>query len=174
MTVSAADRSLRWDLSGTYDHPHWLAHVCSGLADRGFSVLRGQAVRRAAGAWEAHLDVDASRADVPDHEVDLVAMTAGIRATRDVVPLRLASATVSRLPTGFLQLDVSAPDELGFLGRLLRRVSLLSLYPAEVSVSTRSGVVHDRFVLSGIGSSVPNDEVAVLLEQVLGGHVISA
>ena len=173
MTVSAAAPSTRWDLSGTYDHPHWLAHVCSGLADRGFSVLRGHAVRRAAGAWEGHLDVDASGADVPDHEVDVVALAAGVRVTRDLVPLRLASVTVSRLPTGFLQLDVSAPDELGFLGRLLRRVSLLTLYPAEVSVSTRSGVVHDRFVLSGIGSTVPSDEIAVLLEQVLGGCVVS-
>ena len=164
--------TTRWDLSGTYDHPHWLAHVCSGLGDRGVSVVAGQAVRRAAGAWDAHLDVDTSRAIVPVDEIDVSAIAGGARVGRDVVQLQLMSVEVTRLPDLMLQVDVSARDELGFLGRLLRRVSLYGLYPSEVGVSTGDGVVHDRLVLTGMGASIPNEAVAQQLSDVLSAHVL--
>ena len=164
--------TTRWDLSGTYDHPHWLAHVCSGLGDSGIAVVAGQAVRQAGGAWQAHLDVDTSRAIVPVEEVDLAAIAGGARAGRDVVKLQLTSVTVTRLPDLMLQVDVSAYDELGFLGRLLRRVSLYGLYPSEVRVSTGDGVVHDRLVLTGMGASAPNETVAQQLSEVLAAHVV--
>jgi hypothetical protein len=164
--------TTRWDLSGTYDHPHWLAHVCSGLADRGVSVIAGQAVRRAGGTWDAHLDVDTSRAVVPVAEADVASIAGGARIGRDLVDLRLASAAVTRLPDLMLQVDVSAADELGFLGRLLRRVSLYGLYPSEVRVSTSDGVVHDRLVLTGIGASIPNEGVAQQLADVLSARVL--
>lgn len=163
---------LRWDLSGRFEHPHWLGHVCSGLADVGISVVTGHAVRREAGTWKAHLDVDVSQSLVPPDQVDLAVLAAATARSRDLVPLRLAAVSVSRRTDGFLQVDVSAADELGFLGRLLRRVALLGLHPTEVTVSTRDGVVHDRFVLAGIGLTVPSDQIAALLEQVLTGLLV--
>ena len=163
--------TTRWDLSGTYDHPHWLAHVCSGLGDRGISVVGGRAVRGAAGAWDAYLDVDTSGAIVPVEEVDVAAIAAGARAGRDPVPLRLTSVEVTRRPDLMLQVDVSAADEIGFLGRLLLRVSLYGLYPSEVEVSTGDGVVRDRVVLTGMGAAIPNETVAQQLSDLLSARV---
>jgi hypothetical protein len=168
----AAPVTTRWDLSGRYQHPHWLAHVCSGLTDRGISVMAGRAARRAAGEWDAHLDVDLSGAVVPTLPEDVHALAAPTRRRNDRVELRLASVRLARLADGFLALDVTAPDELGFLGRLLRRVSLLSLYPVEVQVATHGGTVHDRLVLAGIGSSRPSEDIGEVLEQVLRGHLV--
>jgi hypothetical protein len=80
---------------------------------------------------------------------------------------------VVRGEDGLVQLDVTAPDELGFLGRLLRRVSLMTLHPVEVSVATHDGRVHDRLVLAGIGATVPSDEVMMLLQRVVSGLVVA-
>ena len=163
---------LRWDLSGRFDHPHWLAHVCSGLADLGISVVTGRAVRRSTGIWDAHLDVDTADALIAPEDVDLAALAVAPERPRESAALGLTAVAVSRRPDGFLVVEVSAADELGFLGRLLRRVSLLTLHPVEVSVATRDGVVDDRLVLSGIGSTVPSDEIGALLEHVLAGLLV--
>jgi hypothetical protein len=164
--------SLRWDLSGRFEHPHWLAHVSGGLADLGISVVTGHAVRRVAGSWEAYLVVDVSGSVVPASDVDVAALAAAPPGPQRAVPLRLSAVSVRRRPDGFLEVEVSAVDELGFLGRLLRRVALLGLHPVEVTVATRNGVVHDRLVLAGIGSKVPSEEIAALVEQVLDGLVV--
>jgi len=168
----AAPVTTRWDLSGRYQHPHWLAHVCGALGDRGISVTAGHALRRSAGEWEGHLDLDASASTVPTGPADLPALAAITRRRNDKEELRLSSVTLARLDDGFLRLDVSAPDELGFLGRLLRRVSLLGLYPVEVRVATRVGTVQDRLVLAGIGSTRPSQDIGDVLEQVLRGHLV--
>jgi hypothetical protein len=167
------DSRLRWELSGSFPHPHWLAHVCSGLSDLGIAVLTGHAVRRPSGTWKAHLDVDVSRSAVPVSQVDPVALAAVPPRGRDLLPLRLTSAEVVRRDDGLVQLDVTAPDELGFLGRLLRRVALMTLHPVEVSVATRDGRVHDRLVLAGIGATVPGEEVMMLLHRVVSGLVVA-
>jgi len=168
----AAPETTRWDLAGHYGHPHWLAHLCSALAERGISVTGGRAVRRSAGQWEGHLDVDVSGAFVPTGAEDLPGLAAATRAPRDSGELRLTSVGISREGKGFLELRVVAPDELGFLGRLLRRVALLGLHPVEVTVATRGGSATDVVVLAGIGSTRPSDDIGLLLEQVLRGHLV--
>jgi hypothetical protein len=163
---------LRWELSGRFEHPHWLAHLCTGLADIGISVVTGHAVRRTTGIWDAQLEVDVTGSAVAPEEVDLVALAAEPPRSREPAPLRLASVEVSRREDGYLVVRVSAVDELGFLSRLLRRVSLLTLHPVEVTVATRAGVVDDRLVLSGIGSHVPSEEIHELLVHVLTGLLV--
>jgi hypothetical protein len=116
--------------------------------------------------------VDVSGSVVPPAEVDLAVLAAEPPRTRDPAPLRLSAFEVSRREDGWLQVEVSAVDDLGFLGRLLRRVSLLTLHPLEVTVATRAGVVHDRLVLAGIGSTVPSEEIQELLEHVLTGLLV--
>lgn len=165
-------KGLRWELSGQPEHPHWLASVCTGLSELGIGVVAGHALREPGGTWRAHLDVDVSAALVVPDDVDVAALAARPLQPGDHTALRLSAVEVRRRADGFLLIEVAAPDETGFLGRLLRRVSLLGLYPLEVSVATQDGVVHDRLVLSGIGVTVPSDDVAVTVEQVLLGLLV--
>jgi hypothetical protein len=165
-------KGLRWELSGQPEHPHWLASVCTGLSELGIDVTAGHALREPGGTWRAHLDVDVSAALVVPDDVDVAALAAQRPQPGDTASMRLSAVDVRRRADGFLLVEVEAPDETGFLGRLLRRVSLLGLYPLEVSVATHGGVVHDRLVLSGIGVTIPSEDVAITVEQVLLGLVV--
>jgi len=160
----------RWDVSGRYRHPHWLVFLCSGLADRGLSVVDGHAVRRGSDVWEGHLDVDAS--DAVTEAVDVAELASTPPAGRDSSVPVLREATVLRRVDGLLSVDVTADDELGLLGRFLRRVSVLTLLPVEMTIATQGGLVRDRFVLGGIGGRSPSEEVQAQLERVLAGLVV--
>lgn len=160
-------QGLRWELHGVPDDPHWFAHVCSGLSDLGISVVTGHACRHDDGTWLAHVDVDVAGAVLPPESLDVAALAAPRPRPRDLAWLTLTSAQVNRREDGLLVVEVTAGDELGLLGRLLRRVSMLGLEPVEVSAATRTGIAHDRLVLTGPGGGVPGGGLAVQLEQVL-------
>ncbi|MGZ6827047.1 MAG: hypothetical protein ACXVGH_09665 [Mycobacteriales bacterium] len=167
----AAGGLHRLELAGAFLHPHWLAFLCGGLAGHGVSVVSGSAVRASPLHWDGQLLLDASSARGPVTDLDAVAL-AGLRpAVRDAASPRLTAYEVRRLPDRRLEVDVRAPDELGFLGRLLSRISLLTLLPAEVQISTVRGEVQDRLVLSGIGRGTPGDDVDEALRGLLAGLV---
>jgi hypothetical protein len=150
------------DLDGTYTHPHWLAFLCGGLSGAGVSVVSGRAVRRDGMNWEGHLLVSG-----PVSARDASAFSSTRPITRDAGRLQLTSYTVVRRPDGQLAVQVEAPDELGFLGRLLSRVSLLTLVPSELEIATVSGQIRDTVVLGGIGQSQPSEDVRLALEDLL-------
>jgi hypothetical protein len=150
------------DLAGTYTHPHWLAFLCSGLSAAGVSVVSGTAVRREGMDWEGHLAVTG-----PMLSVDPAVLAATRPATRDAGRLQLTSYQVGRRADGQLVVTVEAIDELGFLGRLLSRVSLLALVPSAIEIATVGSVGQDTVVLGGIGHARPSDQVRVALEDLL-------
>ena len=84
----------------------------------------------------------------------------------------MTAAGLTRRTDGLLVVDVSAADELGFLGRLLRQVSLFALMPVTVTIATRDGVIDDRLVLAGIGVTAPTPEVVSALEQMLARFLV--
>jgi hypothetical protein len=179
MTVAVGSRvysvqGLRWELAGLPEHPDWLANVCCGLAGLGISVVTGHATHDAGGWWRAHLDVDVTRALVDPESVDVAALEAERQPARSTEPLRLTALDVARREDGLLVVQLAAPDELGFLGRLLRELATLKLHPFEVAVSTRTGVAHDRLVLSAAGGQAPSAEVQALLSHVLSGFLAPA
>jgi len=145
------------------DHPHWLAFLCAGLARQRFSVVSGTA-RREGRTWTARLDV----AGTGPLLADPVAL-ASTRPERDAAVPRLGAYALVRRPDGLLALSVEAPDELGFLGRLLSRVSVLTLLPVEVDIATDAGTVRDRLVLGGIGSGALGEDVHGALDAMLRG-----
>ena len=49
----------RWELSGSFRHPHWLAFLSTALADVGISVVQGHAARGERGVWEGYLEAPA-------------------------------------------------------------------------------------------------------------------
>jgi len=176
MTVAVGSRvysvqGLRWELAGRPEHPDWLTHVCSGLAELGISVVTGHAACDGEGRWRAHLDVDVSRALVDPESVDVASLAEPRPWAGGSAPLRLTALDVGRREDGLLLLQVTAPDELGLLGRLLRELSALKLHPVEVAVSTRTGVAHDRLVLGASSGGVPSSELQTLLGHVLSGHL---
>jgi hypothetical protein len=113
--------------------------------------------------WEGQLLVEGAV-----EGVDVVALASRRPTVRDAVSPVLTGHSVSRRADGRVELSLEAPDELGFLGRLLSRVSLLTLLPTEVEIATVGGRISDRFVLSGIGSTPPSDEVLDALRAMLG------
>ena len=162
MTTDVLEHSV--DLSGTYTHPHWLAFLCGGLSAAGISVVSGRAVRLAGMDWEGRLQVTA-----PVSARDAAALASTRPLTRDAGRLRLSSYTLARRPDGQLVMQVEAPDELGFLGRLLSRVSLLALVPTELEIATVSGRIRDTVVLGGIGHVQPSEDVRAALHDLLRG-----
>lgn len=177
MTVAVGSRvysvqGLRWELSGRTEDADWLANVCCGLARLGISVMTGHAARDAEGSWRAHLDVDVSRAIVDPETVDVAGLAGDCPPHPDGAPLRLTALDIGRRDDGLLVVQLAAPDELGFLGRLLRELADLELHPVEVAVSTRTGVAHDRLVLSATGGEAPSSEVHALLAHVLSSHLL--
>ena len=104
--------------------------------------------------WTAALVVDARRAAVAPDKLDLIAL-----AHTDAVPtsgtdLKLTRFTLTPLADGRLEVRVSAPDQPGFLSRLLRTMALVSLFPREFDIDTPGGQIKDRFVVSGAGGAV--------------------
>lgn len=158
--------TTRLDLAGSFTHPHWLAFLCGGLSAAGVSVVSGTATRLAPMQWDGHLLVSG-----PADGLDTSLLAATRPAVRDAGVLRLSSYAVRRLAGGELELAVEAPDKLGFLGRLLSRVSLLTLLPSALDIATVGGLVTDRLVLGGIGTSQPDEDVRAALEDLLARAV---
>jgi hypothetical protein len=153
----------RVDLAGSFPHPHWLAFLCGGLSAHGVSVVSGQAARTGPMQWEGHLLVEGEFSDL-----DIVALAGRRPPMRDAAAPVLSWSVVERRSDGLIYLSLEAPVALGFLGRLLGRMALLTLLPTEVEITTVGGRISDRFVLSGIGSSAPSEDVLDALRAMLG------
>ena len=171
-TLTPAERGLtRLDLDGAFTHPHWLAFLCGGLASAGVSVVSGHTVRQSPLRWTGHLLLDSSRARTPLELLDLLALAGTRPAVRDAAAPRLTAFDVQRQPDRQLAVTITADDDLGFLGRFLGRVSLLTLLPSELEIQTVGTVIQDRIVFGGIGRTPPSDELLASLRELLAGLV---
>lgn len=165
-------QGLRWELSGTPDHPHWLANVCTSLSELGIDVVGGHAVREPSGSWVAHVDVDLSDAVVDGESLDVAAMAAERPWPVHLEPLKLRSVDLRRRDDGRVELQLSGVRERGFLGRLLRDMAHLDLDPVELAGTTRTGVVQLRLVLAGADDGAPSVAQAEQLESLLLGYLV--
>lgn len=163
----------RITVSGSFTHPHWLAFLGSGLAQRGVSIVSGSVVRNPQRVWTGELEVDTSSSPRPLRPQDLVVL-ASTRAQPSTAPPRLTGWSVSRRTDGLLDVQFSANDEIGLLGRLLSRLAVLTLLPYEAELCTVGGMATDRIVLGGVAGAVPSAEVELSLRALLGGLEASA
>ena len=120
------------------------------------------------GTWDASFEVKGGQAL---QTCDPVLMASTRQQSRDPNPPVLSSYKLTRRPDGPLDVQLTAPDAPGFLGRLLSRVSLLTLLPVEMDIRTVGSTIEDRFAFAGMRGTKPDDELYVALDQMLRGFI---
>jgi hypothetical protein len=98
--------------------------------------------------------------------VDYVGL-AGKTLPADLARVNLTGFRVSRREDQQLELELEGPDQIGFLGRILMRLSLLALFPSSMVINTVGGQIKDRIILHGIGGKGPAEAAKVSLEGTL-------
>lgn len=153
-------------VKGRFSHPHWMAFLFAGLAKAGISVVSGRAAQRD-GEWEAQVNLDFGQSSATPESLDYVALALQKPATMDATAPQLLKNHISRRPDASLEITLEGPDQIGFLGRVLGRLSLLMLFPNEIEINTVSGLIRDRLVLRGIGGSPPSAAAQTSLQTML-------
>ena len=166
-TISAASGSLHeLQLSGRISHPHWMVCLLSGLSQSGVSVVSGRAQQTAL-EWDARLLLDFRTAKVQPHDLEYSALAERRPATPDMASPKLSRFELTRRVDGGLEVQVHGPDQIGFLGRFLGRLSLVMLFPVEIEINTVLGQIRDRVVLRGIGGNAPDEHARASLNTLL-------
>jgi hypothetical protein len=153
--------------------PRWLANLTGGLSAQGINVLRGYANKVSPTTWEGTFEITPARGGVLTPGLDYIAMTRSAPIATGETHLAL-DRFIIRPHDGSLYVEVLGADSVGFLMTLLKLFAFYSLYPAEVSIDTPGGRVHDRFWLKGLAGMEPTASVADVLREELGKRVASA
>lgn len=154
-------------ITGSFTHPHWMAFLFSGLAASGVSVVSGRAMQASSGLWEARLTLDFASVVVRPDTIDYVALALQKPAQTDARAPRLSRFQIARRMDRSLEVTLDGPDQIGFLGRVLGRMSLLMLFPVEMEITTVSGTIRDKIVVRGIGGTAPDESAKTSLETLL-------
>jgi hypothetical protein len=143
----------------------WAARLASGLAARKVSVVRARAHREPASrVWSAEIDVITPLELVLD-EPALETLL------KDRVPLdgKASAPAVTRyvLTPNLEDLEVQlrAPDSVGFLDRVLRLFAFYGLFPCELGIDTVRGEVRDVFRLRTMTGEAPSARTREALER---------
>lgn len=135
--------------------PRWLANLSSGLAAKGITIHKGYANKLSPTIWQGTFEL--SRLDVgqPGGQLDYVALAQQGEQRVAATAIQLEHVAV-KPGNEALFVEIKGDDSVGFLMTLLKTFAFCSLYPAEVSIDTPHGRVHDRFWLKGLGGSAPS------------------
>jgi hypothetical protein len=154
-------------ISGRFTHPHWMAFLFSGLSAANVSVISGRAVQNET-QWEANWVLDFSRSGIAPQSLDYVGLALQRPTqTGGAGALSLTRYQIARRPDQSLEVWLHGPDQIGFLGRVLSRLSLIMLFPTEIDINTSGGQIRDYIVFRGIGGMAPNDEAQKALDILL-------
>lgn len=168
-TLSIASGSLHeLQMHGRISHPHWLVFLLSGMAAANVSVISGRAVQTAL-EWDARLLLDFRRASIEPGGLDYSALAESKPSVPATASPKLSRYSISRRADGSLEVQVEGPDQIGFLGRFLGRLSLVMLFPTEIEINTVLGQIHDRVVLRSIGGITPDESAQASLDTLLRG-----
>ncbi len=131
----------------------WAGNLLTALAARNIDVVSGRAVGEKRN-WTATLVLSARRAAAPPDALDFVALASADAVPAGTTDLKLTAFALTPLADGRLEVRVSAPDQPGFLSRLLRTFALVAVFPREFDIDTPGGRISDRFVVCGAGGNV--------------------
>lgn len=141
--------------------PGWCGNLAMGLAALDIDITRGHATSEGAGFWSAQLELLCPADDQPTRE-QIARLLESNGAAGFTLPLDLLSYGLapSTRHGGCLLLELEAPNRVGFLAALLRRLAYFSLFPVELQLETSAGAARDRLWLRGGGDSLPAPRVA--------------
>ncbi len=153
-------------IKGRLTHPHWMAFLFSGLSAAGVSVVSGRAAQDETG-WDARWILDFTRSESAPESLDYVAMSLKKPDTFTVGAPVLSGYQIVRRGDQSLEVQLQGPDQIGFLGRVLSRLSSIMLFPIAVEVETPAGQLRDTIVFRGIGGMAPNADAQKSLDILL-------
>ena len=170
--TTSVSRSLKGHpqvrLQGSFPHPHWVAFLFSGLSNLKVSVIAGMATRGANQEWDARFDLDFTRSEANPESLDYLAL-AQQQTSLAFQPPQISRFQISRRFDQALEVVLQAPDQIGFLGRMLVKMSMMTLFPTEMQIDTINGQINDRIVFRSIGMMPPTSTVEESLEAMLRG-----
>lgn len=137
--------------------PRWLANLTSGLAAKGITIHKGYANKLSPTIWQGTFELS-RLAGGQSGEIDYVALAQQGGKSVEAAAIRLDHISINPNEDA-LFVEIKGDDSVGFLMTLLKTFAFCSLYPAEVSIDTPHGRVHDRFWLKGLGGSAPSIEL---------------
>lgn len=158
------DGSVEVTLRGAFSHPHWLAYLLRALSESQVSLVSGRAVQNDALDWDARIALDFRQSQLQPEKLDYVALAQQRFNMATLAAPQLGGFRITRRSDLQLEAQLEAPDQVGFLGRLLTRVSSLGLFPSAMEVATVGGCIRDRIVFRGIMNKAPTDTVQKSLE----------
>jgi hypothetical protein len=168
--------AIRRGVNGLYElsiggrfYPGWGGSLANGLALHRISIVRGFARKIETLCWQAGFELEPAPGGDNPLALDYLELAARPLPARARVPITIDryELCTSAGHGGCIEVLVEGPDQVGFLGALLKRFAFLALFPEEMSVDTRNGRVHDVFWLKSIGRTVPSDEVRSALSRVM-------
>jgi len=158
------DGSVEVALRGAFSHPHWLAYLLRALSESQVSLVSGRALQNDALDWDARIALDFQQSQLQPETLDYVALAQQRFNLATLAAPQLGSFRITRRSDLQLEAHLEAPDQVGFLGRLLTRVSSLGLFPSAMEIATVGGCIRDRIVFRGIMNKAPTDTVQKSLE----------
>ncbi len=157
-------------IQGRFTHPHWMTFLFSGLSAAGVSVISGHAAQDGNG-WSARWILDFARSEAAPESLDYVALALQKSTPSATVAPTLTHYQIARRSDQSLEVWLHGPDQIGFLGRMLSRLSLIMLFPVAIDINTTQGLLRDYIVFRGIGGMAPNDDAQKSLDILLKSYV---
>lgn len=151
-------------LRGEFSHPHWLAYLLRGLSENQVSLVSGRAVQGDTLEWDARIVLDFRPSQLQPEKLDYITLAHQRMDMATLAAPQLGGFRIARRSDLQLEVHLEAPDQVGFLGRLLTRVSSLGLFPSEMEIATVGGRIKDRIIFRGIMNKAPTDTVQKSLE----------
>lgn len=153
-------------LSGSL-HVSWAGRLAAGLAARHISVVRVRA-HRAPTTWSADVELEVLDPTIQPSAIDFIALMREEPAPEPPTPAASLSSFAVRPTARDVEVELRAPDTVGFLERVLRLFAVHALYAHEMRVDTRAGEVHDLFRLRNLSGLPPGPRAIAALERGLG------
>lgn len=135
--------------------PRWLANLTSGLAAQGITIHKGYANKLSPTIWQGAFELSRLDANQRPGQLDYIALAQQGEKSVTATAIQLEHVAI-KPGDAALFVEIKGDDSVGFLMTLLKTFAFCSLYPAEVSIDTPHGRVHDRFWLKGLGGSAPS------------------
>jgi hypothetical protein len=145
------------------------------MAHHGFNIESAFASRNARGFWAAEFELTERRPGLDAEAVDFyrLATEPPPAPGAEALPgIRLHRFTLQR-PNGDnrLHLEIEAPDQMGFLARLLSRLAQGALFPVEMRMETARSLVRGALHLRSLAGPAPaEEEIEAVRRQLLSGQ----